>query len=165
MTPSERSASARFRTILDRVLFCVLLGVLASTVATAVRSSNARVELQIVEREAIELYEAFDRYRVRNGAFPPSVGQPRLDRETLEPLRKLGYYDGVLTGKLLAQRIDGYDAPDDRGPDKEFWIELTPSADIDTRFIIARSDDAPSGEGRWLDGVYRLRDGKVRLIR
>jgi hypothetical protein len=79
--------------------------------------------------------------------------------ESLDPLRKRGYYRGSLTSHVLNHRVDAYDSPDDLGPNREFWIEMSLRSDPSVRVLVACSDDAPSSGGSWRDGVYVLRDG------
>jgi hypothetical protein len=75
-----------------------------------------------------------------------------------------GYYHGAIDAFLLNGRVDGYDAPDDQGPDHEFWMEMTLASDPSVRILIARSDNAPSSRGTWIDGVFVWRDGKLEQL-
>jgi len=133
-------------------------------VAPAARRANLDAEVDAVGREARLIYEAFDRYYAVNSDFPNAWAEPALDPETLEPLRRRGYYTGTVQAKLLEGRIDGYDSPDDRGTNQEFWLEMTLARDPSIRFLIARSDDAPMGDGQWRDGAFVLRDGALEPL-
>ena len=128
--------------------------------------SRAAVEadLRLVTAEAATLLEAFDRYFSRHGAFPTSHSGAALDPTDLEPLVRRGYYDGPLLTRLRQGRLDAYESPDDRGADQEFWLELTLARDPSIRVLIARSDDAPLCGGRWCDGVYLWRDGRLQAL-
>ena len=80
------------------------------------------------------------------------------------PLSRRGYYKGGITQFLLNQRIDAYDSPDDKGNNREFWVEMTLKRDPSIRFLVAHSDDAPLGGGVWRDGVFIYRGGKLEPI-
>lgn len=116
-------------------------------------------ELRAVTLEAESLYAAFERYHERNGEFPRSWVAPAFELDSFEPFRKRGYYDGGLPAKLRNRRADAYGSPDDRGPNQEFWLELSLARDPSVRVLVASSDDAPLGGGDWHDGVYVFRDG------
>ena len=79
-------------------------------------------------------------------------------------LARRGYYVGRVRGLLAGARADAYDSPDDRGPNREFWMEMTLASDPSVRFVIARSDDAPMGGGTWLDGAYVFRTGRLERL-
>lgn len=96
--------------------------------------------------------------------YPDEHGNPPFNPATLEPLRRRGYYTGAIGKYLVDGRIDAYDAPDDQGPNHEFWIEMTLASDPSVRILIARSDDAPLGRGTWTDGVFVVRDGRLEAL-
>jgi len=123
--------------------------------------ADVKSDVETVEREARALHEAFARYFERNGRFPNAWAEPCFDEVSLDPLRELGYYTGLINSKLLEGRIDAYDSPDDRGTNAEYWIEMTLASDPAIRFVVARSDDAPLAGGRWLDGAYLVRNGSL----
>lgn len=127
--------------------------------------AERRAEQRSVSSEAARLYAAFELFRERNGAFPDDSVAMGFDPATLDPLRRRGYYKGTLTSRLAAGRADAYEAPDDGGKNQEFWLEMTLASDPAVRFVVARSDDAPLGEGRWLDGAYLSRRGHLVAVR
>jgi len=130
------------------------------------RASELRAQRRATEEEAKRLYAAFGEFFDRHGEYPNAyVGTPRFDLETLDPLRGRGYYDGPLPVRLLEGRVDGYDSPDDRGLNQEFWLEMTLADDRTTRYVVARSDNAPLGGGQWLNGAYVLREGALEALR
>jgi hypothetical protein len=135
---------------------CYMVYLIASA---AVDTANARTELRVLTNEAEALYEAFGRYNARNHGYPSTYSGSRFDVETLDPLRKRGYYRGSLTSYVLNHRVDAYDSPDDLGPNREFWIEMSLRSDPSVRVLVARSDDAPLGGGTWREGVFVLRGG------
>lgn len=123
--------------------------------------ANREADVQLLSKEARELYDAMQRFYRTHGRYPDPVDEPRLDVETLDLLKRRGYYEGRLLERIVDGRLDGYDAPSDRGDHQEFWMEFTPTTAPSSRFLVARSDDAPLGGGRWHDGVYMLRDGML----
>jgi len=150
----------RARVAIDLVLSAALLGVAGLAARDLIAAADLDVRRRAVEREARALNDAFDAFRRRTGAFPDGRGEDRFDPATLDPLRVRGYYDGPLLEHLAGGRVDGYDSPDDRGTGREFWVEMTLDGDSASRWIIAHSDDAPSGGGVWLEGVYAWRHGR-----
>ena len=72
-----------------------------------------------------------------------------------------GYYRGPLRTYLVNGKVDAYDSPDDRGLNREFWVEMTLRADPSIRVLVARSDDAPLGGGAWREGVFVIRNGET----
>lgn len=156
---SRRRKLLRRRAIVDGMLAVVLLVMLGAIVEVGVESSRLDGERRYLENQAHELYQALDRYHERHDSFP-GVSGPAIDPVTLEPLRRRGYYAGNVAAHLVAGRLDAYHAPAG-GERDEYWLEMTLAADPAVRFVVARSDDAPLGGGRWLDGVYVYDDGKL----
>lgn len=147
------------RAVVDGFLAAALCYMVYLIALAAVDAAGVRTELRVLTNEASALYEAFGRYNERNHGYPPTYTGSRFDLETLDPLRKRGYYRGSLTSHVLNHRVDAYDSPDDLGPNREFWIEMSLRSDPSVRVLVARSDDAPLGGGTWREGVFILRDG------
>jgi hypothetical protein len=133
-------------------------------VRSAADASNAQASQRIAEREALALYDSFDRYFEDHRAFPGTHTDPRFELDSLEPLVERGYYRGAILSQLLLRRADAYESPDDRGSNREFWLEMTLKADPSVRIVVARSDDAPLGGGAWLDGAFILRNGNLESL-
>jgi hypothetical protein len=150
--------------LIDGILFAVLVVLSVQIASSTVHRSRQREKVEAVEKEARALYGAFQTYRDRNGAYPDEHGNPPFDPFTFEPLRRRGYYRGTIGRYLLEGRIDAFDAPDDQGPNHEFWLEMTLAADPSVRILIARSDNAPVSRGIWTDGVFVVRDGKIEQL-
>jgi len=148
----------------DLILLLAWIAVAVPLAVIAVHSAEVRADREIVEREARRLYKGFSEFRARMGEYPNAYAEMRFEPDSLDPLRRRGYYDGPLTSKLLRQRVDAYDSPDDRGLNQEFWVEMTLASDPSIRYVVARSDGAPLGGGSWLDGVYVLRDGRLEQL-
>jgi hypothetical protein len=152
------------RVLIDAALVLVLVGLCVQIASAAIRISRRHEQVQAVGPEARALYGAFTRYRERNGMYPDEHANPPFNLATFEPLRRRGYYHGAIGTYLLDGHIDAYDAPDDQGPNREFWMEMTLASDPSVRILIARSDDAPLSRGRWIDGVFVVRDGKLERL-
>jgi hypothetical protein len=160
----ESRARRLWKAVFDALLLAAVLCVLSLIIAPALHSSQVKADLRLVTVEAKALYDAFDAYYEQHRAFPNSYTQPSLQTDSLNPLRKRGYYRGHLTRFLVNHRVDAYDSPDDRGPNREFWVEMTLKNDPSIRFLVARSDDAPMGGGSWRDGAYICRDGVLERL-
>jgi type II secretory pathway pseudopilin PulG len=149
---------------IDLILVLALIAMAVPIVVSAVDKSNVRAEREIVEREALKLYQAFLSFYQRNGEYPKAFGVDGFEPTTLNPLIRRGYYDGSLLTRLLEARVDAYDSPDDRGRNQEFWLEMTLAEDPAVRLVVARSDNAPLGGGQWLDGVYVRRVRRLEAL-
>jgi len=149
---------------IDLLLVLALIATVVPLVLSAVNKSNVRAELEVVDREALQLYQAFLSFYERNGEYPKAFGVDGVDPATLNPLQRRGYYDGPLLARLLDERVDAYDSPDDRGRNQEFWLEMTLARDPAVRYVVARSDNAPLAGGKWLDGVYVRRGRRLEAL-
>jgi hypothetical protein len=158
------SAARDSRTLTDMTLVILLLTTICLLISAALDATRIEGELSIVKAEARDLEQAFKQFYERNGGYPNVWGEPRFEPDTLEPLRERGYYDGTIAGKLVGQRIDAYDSPDDQGLNQEFWLEMTVKSDPTIRLLIADSDDAPLGGGKWHRGVFVHRDGALEAL-
>lgn len=149
------------RAVVDALLAGAACYLLYLFVAAGVDTANGRSELRLLLTEAETLYDALEKYGERNHGYPDAYSEARFDPETLDPLRKRGYYRGHLVSHTYKHRVDAYDSPDDRGPNREFWVEMTLRTDPTIRVLVARSDDAPIAGGTWRDGVFVYRDGEL----
>jgi len=148
----------------DLVLLVALVIMLGMIFRPAMEVARLQGDVRYVSGEARRLYDAFERYHRTNGSYPNSYLEPPFDVDSLDPLRRRGYYTGQVTTKLIERRLDGYDSPDDRGPNQEYWIEMTLDRDPEIRFLIGRSDDAPSAGGSWVEGAFLVRDGVLEPL-
>lgn len=162
--PRPRNVLRAWRLVANVAL---LAGILLTARAVAWRAWTSAMRRGTVAQAATEvrrLYDAFDLYYRRNGAFPNSYAPPRFEVDGLEPLRRRGYVSGRLQAFLDSGRADAYESPDDRGINQEFWIEMTLRNDPNVRFVVARSDDAPLAGGRWLDGAFVWEHGTLKAL-
>jgi hypothetical protein len=135
----------------------IAIGLVAGSLSIggkAIAAANRRAEIKHIAHEAHLLYDGFRNYSERTGAYPNSFQAPAFDLANGDPLRRRGYYLGKIHDLIRDRRFDGYDAPDDRGVNEEFWLEMTLASDPSVRIVVAQSDDAPLSGGEWLDGVY-----------
>lgn len=157
-------APARGRLVVDLVLVAALVVLSVAIVAPALDSARQRDRLRAVAAEARSLHDGFQRYHERNRAFPELTGVSPFQTDILEMLRRSGYYTGEIAKYLDDGRVDAYDAPRDEGGGREFWVEMTLVDDSSLRILVARSDDAPLGRGKWMDGAFLLRGGKLEPL-
>ena len=157
---SKEKGSA-VRTMLNLVLLATFMTFAGLLLAEGVESANMTADLKLVAREADELYAAFESYFERHLEYPNAYAGNVFELETLDPLAKRGYYRGVLLAKMRGARADAYDSPDDKGRNREFWVEMTLAQDPSIRILVAKSDDAPLSGGRWVEGAFIFRDGDL----
>lgn len=154
----------RARTVLDAVLATVSMLLLSHVLIVAFEVAEKKATIRRVTTEAKTIYDAFALYYDRNGDFPDDADKSRFDRVSLDPLRRRGYYQGSVDYLLMDRKADGYDSPDDRGSNQEFWLEMTLAGDPSVRILVVRSDDAPLGGGEWRDGAYIVRKGRLEPL-
>jgi len=150
-TPKPGAGARRARFVL------IAIGIVCAAISLsgrAIRAANRKAEIHRVAQEAHLLYDGFRHFAERAGAYPNSFEAPAFELQSANPLRRRGYYQGKIATLIQNGRFDGYDAPDDRGVNKEFWLEMTVASDPSLRIVVAQSDDAPLSGGEWLDGVY-----------
>lgn len=152
------------RGTLDLLLLVAIAYVCTLLATSAGGAANKHAQLSIVKSESRALYQAFRTYHERNREYPNSYTWPQFDRETLDPLKRRGYYKGALLANIRNGRVDAYESPDDQGPNREFWIEMSLADDPAVRVVVASSDDAPAGGGRWLEGVFVVRGGVLEPL-
>lgn len=156
------SASLRRRagfTLVELLIVTVIIGILAMLVAAGYRRVLVKAEVSAVAAESRQLYNALQEFYLDNNMYPNATSNPAFQLDTFDPLRSQGYYSGDLVGRLQNGRADGYDSPDDRGVNQEFWVQMTLKVDPSLRFVVASSDDAPLAGGHWLEGVFMYKNG------
>lgn len=154
----------RARTVLDAALAAASMLLLSHVLIVAFEVAEKKATVRRVATEAQTIYDAFALYYDRNGKFPDDADESRFDRVSLDPLRRRGYYQGSVDYLLMDRKADGYDSPDDRGSNQEFWLEMTLAGDPSVRVLVVRSDDAPLGGGQWRDGAYIVRKGRLEQL-
>jgi len=150
--------------LIELMLAAAIIGVLAAIAIPMVQQADLSDDVGAVADEAKTVYAAFKQHYVDESVYPFASSDPSFELDTFEPLRSLGYYEGDIATRLVGEKADAYDSPDDQGENREFWLEMTLRADPSIRFLIADSDDAPLAGGEHVDGIFIYRDGVLKPI-
>jgi hypothetical protein len=147
----------------DLLLLLGSVVLLVSSARAGLRAARIDADIGVVSHEAKQLYDAFVRFEEANGRFPAAHGEIALERISLDPLKRRGYYKGTVATRLVDGRVDAYvsSGAEDR---PEFWLEMSLVKEPGVRFLVARSDDAPLGGGKWRDGAFVFRDGELEPL-
>lgn len=152
-------------TLIELLLILAIIVIVAAIVVPLLHQVIVKSSISTVAAEAETVYDAFKQHYARENEYPlEAAGNLAFDLDTFEPLRSSGYYVGGITEELLGGKADAYDSPDDRGPNREFWLEMTLKADPSVRILVADSDDAPLSGGDYVDGIFLYRDGELKRI-
>jgi prepilin-type N-terminal cleavage/methylation domain-containing protein len=151
-------------TLLELLIVVAIIAVLAAIAIPAMREALVRANIAAAAADAKELHSAFKKFYMDNNMYPYAVSSPAFQLDTFEPLVSMGYHNGHTASRLLNQRADGYDSPDDQGTNREFWLEFSLKIDPSVRFLVADSDDAPLGGGQYFDGICMFRDGVLTKL-
>ena len=151
-------------TIVEVLVVLTILAIVVSMMIPELHQARVRASIGVMAGDARTLYVAFKQYYMDNGQYPNSTAPPAFNLDTFEPLRASNYYRGNINRLLLSTRPDGYDSPNDLGPNQEFWLEMTLSLDPSVRMVVANSNDAPLSGGTWLDGIYLYRSGVLSKL-
>jgi prepilin-type N-terminal cleavage/methylation domain-containing protein len=146
-------------TLIEVLIVLATIAVLAAIAIPMMHEAILKAHISAAATDAKAIYVAFKRYHVDNSMYPNASTDPAFQLDTFEPLVSIGYYDGRLATRLHRNRADGYDSPDDMGQNQEFWLEFSLAYDPNVRFLVADSNDAPLGGGRYFDGLYLFRNG------
>jgi prepilin-type N-terminal cleavage/methylation domain-containing protein len=151
-------------TLIELLIVVAIIGILSAIAVPLYRQAVLRGHISALGADAKTVYTAFKQHHVDHSMYPYAVSNPSFELDTFEPLRTMGYYDGEVASKLLNDRADAYDSPDDGGDNREFWLEMTLEFDPAVRFLVCDSDDAPLSGGAYLDGVFLYKDGVLTPI-
>lgn len=150
--------------LIEALLIIAIIVIVASIVLPLLHQAIVKYSISTVAVEAEILYDAFKKHYASQNGYPSEFGDPVFELDTFEPLRSAGLYVGDITTELLDGKADAYDSPDDRGQNREFWLEMTLKADPSVRVLVADSDDAPLSGGDYVDGIFLYRNGELRRI-
>jgi prepilin-type N-terminal cleavage/methylation domain-containing protein len=151
-------------TLIELLIVVAIIGILSAIAVPLYRQAVLRGHVSALATDARAVYTAFKQHHIDHSMYPYASASPKFELDTFEPLGSMGYYDGGVASKLLNDRADAYDSPDDQGDNREFWLEMTLEFDPSVRFLICDSDDAPLSGGVYLDGVFLYRDGVLTPI-
>ena len=143
-------------TLIEVLIVVAIIAILVAIALPMMDDALLRAHIAAAAVDAKALHVAFKRYHLDFSAYPPDAA---FQTDSFEPLVGLGYYDGRVGSRLLNGAADGYAAPDDTGPDQEFWLEFSLQPNSTVRFLVSDSDDSPLGGGGYFDGIYLFRDG------
>ena len=148
--------------LLELLITLAIIAVVAAIALPMYAEALLRAHISSGINDAYSLQLAFKRYQVDNSAYPDSGP---FSLSTFEPLVSMGYFDGRSGTRFLNDQADAYDAPDDLGLNKEFWLEFTLAYDPTVRFLVSDSDNAPLGGGSaHYDGIFMFRDGVLKSL-
>jgi len=151
-------------TLIELLVVVAIIGVLTAIAVPGLNYALRKANINAVAGEGKALYVAFTTFYLDNNYYPNASSNPAFQLDSFEPLRSTGYYRGNVNPRLVNNRADAFDSPNDMGSNQEFWLQLTPKADPDVQIIIANSDNAPMANGQWLDGVYLFDNGTLTQI-
>jgi prepilin-type N-terminal cleavage/methylation domain-containing protein len=146
-------------TLVEVLIVMAIIAILSAIAIPMMHDAILKAHISAAAVDAKAIYVAFKRYNMDNHMYPNASTAPTFQLDTFEPLVSLQYYDGRLATRLLHDRADAYDSPDDMGANQEFWLEFSLAYDPTVRFLISDSDDSPLGGGGYYDGHYLFRDG------
>lgn len=150
--------------LVELLITVAIIAILMAITIPLMKEALLRAHISAVATDAKAIYVAFKRHHIDKSMYPNASELPAFDVDTFEPLVSLQYYDGRVLPKLLGHKADGYDSPDDMGPNQEFWLEMTLAYDPTVRFLVSDSDDAPLAGGGYFDGIFLFRDGTLTPI-
>jgi prepilin-type N-terminal cleavage/methylation domain-containing protein len=151
-------------TMVEVMVVMLILFIITAMMVPLMRSAILRAHVGAMAADAKSIHLAFKRYYIDNDKYPNSNDDPKFQLDTFQPLVSEGYYDGRVVTKLEDGQADGYDSPDDQGLNQEFWLELTLKFNPNIRFLIADSDNAPLGGGKFYDGIYMYKGGVLTAL-
>ncbi len=151
------------RSWVDLLLLAGCAWALVAAAQAGLARSNVDADITVVSNEAKQLYAAFVRFHKNNERFPTGHGDSAAERDALDPLKRRGYYRGSVTTRLVDGAPDAY-VSSGSGGRSEFWLEMSLDSDPAVRFLVARSDDAQLGGGKWRDGAFVYRAGELEPL-
>jgi prepilin-type N-terminal cleavage/methylation domain-containing protein len=145
--------------LVEVLIVLATIAILAAIAIPLMKDAILRAQISAAATDAKAIYVAFKRFHVDQSQYPNASTDPVFQVDSFEPLVSMGYYDGRLGSRLLNNRADAYDSPDDNGRNQEFWLEFTLAYDPTVRFLVSDSDDAPLSGGAYYDGIYLFKNG------
>lgn len=150
--------------LLELLVVVAIIAVLMGIMIPLMQLALLRAHVGTMASDSRIIQTAFKQFFLDFDMYPNSSDAPAFELDTFEPLVDEGYYDGRIAGKLEGGKADGYDSPDDRGINQEFWLEMTMDFDPSVRFLVADSDNAPLSGGEYMDGIMLFKDGVLHSL-
>ena len=148
-------------TLIELMIVTVIVGLLAGIAGLVTRDLQVKAHLTSVVADGRILFHGLEEFYVNNYMYPNATSNPAFDLVTFEPLRSMVGYQGSINARLLNGQADAYDSPNDRGPNQEWWVQMTLRIDPSFQVVMAVSDNVPLLPGVWMQGVYTLEDGAL----
>ena len=155
----KRAAKNRGFTIIELLVVVAIIAIIVAIAIPLLQDAMLRANISAAAADGQALHTAFKRFHVDNSMYPYALSAPAFELDTFEPLMNMGYYSGTPGARMLGDRADSFDSPDDEGLNQEYWLEFTLAYDPTVRFVVADSDNAPLAGGQYIDGVYVYRYG------
>ncbi len=141
------------------MIVTVIVAIVAGIAGIQLRRVQVKAHLASVVADGRILYHGLEEFYTVNYGYPNSSSNPAFNLVTFEPLRSTIGYQGSINSRLLNGQADAYDSPDDQGPNKEWWLQMTLLIDPSFQVVIAVSDNVALNPGTWMDGVYTFENG------
>ena len=148
-------------TLAELMIVTVVIALLASIAIPKFRDILVRAHVNSIVADGKILFSGLQEFYSQNYSYPNATSNPFFSLVTFEPLRSMDLYQGNMLERLDNNQADAYDSPDDQGPNQEFWVLLTVRMDQSYQVVVASSDNAPLGDGGWMEGVYTFKDGQL----
>jgi prepilin-type N-terminal cleavage/methylation domain-containing protein len=150
--------------LIELLVVVAIIAVIMGIMVPLMQSAMLRAHVGAMASDSRIVHTAFKQYYIDYDMYPHSADSPAFELDTFEPLVSEGYYDGRVVGKLVNEKADAYDSPDDEGINQEFWIEMTLDFDPTVRFLVADSDNAPLAGGDYVDGIFLYKNGTLHAL-
>jgi prepilin-type N-terminal cleavage/methylation domain-containing protein len=141
--------------LIELMIVIAIVGILAAIAVPVAQTYINKSHYTAALIECKELYNAFIAFYATNDQFPNATSTPKFDLVTFSPLE----YDGHVTERMVGQKAEVYDSPDDRGPNQEFYVRMVFARDPTVQFVVANSDNVDIEPGVQLNGVFVYRNG------
>ena len=148
-------------TLIELMIVTVIVAMLAGIAALVTRDLQVKAHLTSVVADGRILFHGLEEFYAINYQYPNATSNPAFDLVTFEPLRSMVGYQGSINSRLLNGGADSYDSPDDRGPNQEWWVQMTLLIDPSFQVVIAASDNVALNPGAWMQGVYTFENGAL----
>jgi prepilin-type N-terminal cleavage/methylation domain-containing protein len=142
-------------TLIELMVVIAIVALLATIAVPTSKHYITKSHYTAALDECKELYNAFIAFYAANNMFPNATSSPKFDLVTFSPLE----YDGTVTQRMVGQKAEVYDSPDDLGNNQEFYVRMVLARDPSVQFVVANSDNVDLEPGVRLNGVFVYRDG------
>ncbi len=124
-------------TLIELMIVIAIIGILAAIAVPSMIAYKKKAHYAVVLSECKVVYNDFMNYYSDNNQFPKAIANPAFQLDTFSPLN----YQGSIFSRLVNNRADAFDSPDDQGVNQEFWVRMTLAKNPSVQFVIASSDN------------------------